>query len=135
MKQLAALVLVLSHVACGGAPEAPKTPDAPASPTASEAPAAPDTLAAPAAAVPSAGPSTSALVDANKTVIAAYPAPFDQTYKSVVAKLGEPKKKSENMYQWFALDAGKCTQFFMTKDSNKGHAASGISDSDANDCK
>ena len=75
-------------------------------------------------------------MDANKAVIAAYPGPFDKTYKSVVAKLGEPMKKGDNMFEWFTMDGGKCVSFFMTKDAKKGHAASGINgDADASSCK
>ena len=32
---------------------------------------------------------------------------FDKTFKAVVAKIGEPKKKAENMNQWFSSDGGK----------------------------
>lgn len=76
-----------------------------------------------------------ALREASKIVSDAYPGPFEKTYKSVVAKLGEPKKKSDNMYEWFAKDGGKCLLFFMTKDAKKGHAASGVTETDAAECK
>ena len=75
------------------------------------------------------------LVDANKIVMNAYPGPFDATFKQVVAKLGAPQKKSANMNQWFALDGGKCVQFFMTKDAQKGYAAGSVGDTEATDCK
>lgn len=61
-------------------------------------------------------------------VMNAYPAPFDQVFSKVVAKLGKPQQGSAktNMFQWFAKDGGKCVSFFMTKASHKGTAASGV---------
>ena len=150
MKRLMLTLALVLSTACGAPPEPPKTPDEPPAPAAEQAPpaepaqpaeappAAPAAApAAPPAAAPAAGSglSRSALDEANKMVMAAYPAPFDKTFKAVVAKIGEPKKKGENMNQWFSSDGGKCVQFFMTKDSKKGHAASGIFETDPADCK
>ncbi len=71
---------------------------------------------------------------ANAKVMEAYPAPFDETFKQVVAMLGNPKKTGDNMNEWFAKDGDKCVAFFMTKDAQKGHAASGIMDGQPADC-
>lgn len=142
--------LVLSSVlaACGGASEPAKAP-APAAENTSPAAEAPakgeaEAPAATPAAVPESAPAAepagtgldkAALREASKIVSDAYPGPFEKTYESVVAKLGEPKKKSDNMYEWFAKDGGKCLLFFMTKDAKKGHAASGVTETDAAECK
>lgn len=71
---------------------------------------------------------------AQAQVIAAYPAPFDETFKQVVAKIGSPKRTGPNMNEWFAKDGDKCIAFFMTKDGGKGHAAAGIMDAEPGDC-
>jgi hypothetical protein len=71
---------------------------------------------------------------AQAQVIAAYPAPFEETFKQVVAKIGSPKKTGGNMNEWFAKDGDKCIAFFMTKDGGKGHAAAGIMDSEPANC-
>jgi hypothetical protein len=75
--------------------------------------------------------------EAQAIVMKAYPAPFQKTYAQVVEKLGKHHKGSEkeNMFQWFAVDDGKCVVFFMTKDAKQGHAAAGIYDGNADDCK
>lgn len=36
--------------------------------------------------------------------------------------------------KWFAKDGDKCVAFFMTKDAQKGQAASGIMDGEPADC-
>ena len=76
-------------------------------------------------------------VEAQALVMNAYPAPFEKTFPQVVEKLGQHHKGAakENLFQWFAVDDKKCVVFFMTKDSKKGHAASGVYDGSADDCK
>jgi hypothetical protein len=76
-------------------------------------------------------------VEAQALVMNAYPAPFEKTFPRVVEKLGKQHKgyEKENMFQWFAVDDKKCVVFFMTKDNQKGHAAAGVYDGTADDCK
>lgn len=71
---------------------------------------------------------------AEALVMKAYPAPFDETFKQVVAMIGSPKKTANNMNEWFTKDGDKCIAFFMTKDAQQGHAASGIMDGEPADC-
>jgi len=150
--KLSALSLLVI-AGCGAANEPAKTAAPAASSSAPEAPSAPveapakvedpapsPSAAPPAAEAPAAGSggtglTVAALDEANKIVADAYPGPFAKTYPKVVAKLGEPKKKGDNMYQWYALDGTKCIMFFVTKDSTKGHAASGRAETQASDCK
>jgi hypothetical protein len=159
MIRRAPFALFFLLAACGASNETAKLPQAPAvePPAAASVSSAPVTsAAAPSASAPASvapatpAPVTSAapaagskstltraqLEDANKAVMAAYPGPFDKTYKAVVAKLGEPTKKGDNMFEWFIKDGDKCVGFFMTKDAKKGHAASGINaDASAASCK
>lgn len=136
-------LLLLLLAACGAPNELAKTPEpqrpaptaAAPEPPAEKEEAPPAPSAAPEEAAPATSLTKAQLQEASKIVGDGYPGPFEKTYPKVVAKLGEPKKKGDNMYEWYASDGGKCFLFFMTRDNQKGHAASGISETDASLCK
>jgi len=71
------------------------------------------------------------LTAATKIVFDAYGKDkFDAVFKKVSAKLGPVQKDAPNMKSWFAKDADKCIQFWITSDH--GNAATGMaSDTEA----
>lgn len=145
-KLLAPLFVVCAS--CAAQPVAPaKSSEAPpavaaepavasTAPAATPAPGPEPTPAAPAADAAPAKLTKAQLEDANKLVMDEYPAPFQQTFDKVVAKIGEPATgaAADNMFKWFAPDGDKCTAFFMTKDAKKGYAASGLTDEKPGQC-
>ena len=73
------------------------------------------------------------LVAAAELVVAAYPAPYDETYPKVVDALGPPTESKPNLKSWFATDQG-CWQLFVTESEHKA-AANVFQPSSPADCK
>ena len=126
------LVLALACSACGSSsPSSSAAADTSTSTQASASSGAETTETA------TAGPpyTRERLVAMRDAVMAAYPAPFEQTYANLTAEYGAPMRTSDNMYQWFAADGATCVQLYVTRANDGGHAAAGILDSEPADCQ